>query len=441
MAADAGDLPKKDMTSLFDLAQKEPPPEPVHGLSVEMPPIEKVTEADFAAMESLPEGQQEPPSEQERAPQDVIGQDSPMTGLPGLQEQIPQEASPQDSGLAGLSSEQERAPEEASPQDSGLAGLAGLSSEQERAPEEASPQDSGLAGLSSEHQSSESAYPGDSPPLAESPDSSPVAKSVTAPPPRAKTAVPLPTEPGGSAKSFSAVKDFGEKIAIAHPRIDASPPFSFMAKIPATEKNISRVRDVLTKDDYGVHFRDVEVQLKSGKLFVPKISEYAAIHLAMQLREICDDILIDLSSAVFKAKSGDAAESDFDNVLFDAEVFHTHTEDVRDLGSEPKSEKDLFSTHLEHLEGYKVTRVLSVLNVSKIVGADVAEDKTGRRLEDETDSLVQELINRAFKLGAHGVIGMSFTLKSFDIHTPLGKKRGLRLWGTGTAVRAHKLSN
>ena len=47
--------PKKDMTSLFDLAQREPLPEPAEGggALVEAPAPESVSDADFGNLEEL----------------------------------------------------------------------------------------------------------------------------------------------------------------------------------------------------------------------------------------------------------------------------------------------------------------------------------------------------------------------------------------------------
>ena len=248
------------------------------------------------------------------------------------------------------------------------------------------------------------------------------------------------SEPLKSEAAISGIQKYADKFAIGHPRIDASPPFSFMAEFLYSERVEKRIRDVLDEEDFGVRFQDISVQLKSGKLFIPKISEFAAVTLAMKLRESVDDIQIGLASEIFKAKSlEESKDADFENILFEYETMETHEEDVRDLAAEPKNERELFTTHLTEIEGFKVTRILSAISVSKVIPSEIAEDDTGTKLEKETEELANELVSKSFKLGAHGVIGITFSLKSFEVATSLGRKKIYRLWGNGTAVRMRSI--
>lgn len=430
------DQKPKDLTSLVDLAEQAPDSvAPQEGVMMDAPPPEQVSEADFgnleelsrsavneepaAAVEGEPALQVEPPAP-EASPSEFAG------GLEGLGE-LP--------SLSAFQSQSAAEPQaEAAPQPDDF----GSGSDNEGGSAAAfTPLDMDSSAAVPPVESVESAAL--APPEPVLPDAPVLPEPVVAAPPSADHVEHGAKEPLQAQNAMESVRAYGEKFAIGQPRIEASPPFSFFATFAPTPAHIARIKDVLTAEDFGVTVKDIEVQLRSGKLLVPKISEFAAVTLGQKLREIADDVQLGLSTDIFKAKATEASDGDFDNVLFDSELFQPHGEEVRDLGAEPQNERDLFTTHLHTIEGHRITRILSALTVSKVVGPEVAENPGSNSiLEDETEKLTAELITKAYKLGAHGVVGMAFTLKAFEVHTALGKKRAYRLWGTGTAVRMHR---
>ena len=416
MASEENPKEKKDMTSLFDLARREPLPEPADGGAlVEQPPAESVTDADFGSLEDLARAAAAAPVPLSQGSGSFA---SPDMSIP------PPPAGESVTGLEGLDFGGE------------LPADVLMVDAPPAEPETPVPLDD----LPAEPQMAAPALEVEPlPPPAEEPPTSDGEAPVVAPSPNSQHSLAARVAPKGT-QNMDALKKFGEKFAIGHPCIEASPAFSLMAAFVNSEKVVARIKDALSAEDYGVQFADIEVQMKGGKLLVPKISEFAAVSLAMKLRDVVDDIEIGLSSEIFKAKTPGVSDSDFDNVLFTAENMQLHSEDVKDMGAEPKTEKELFATNLDQIEGYKVTRILTAITVSKIVPNEIAEDPKSGRLEDETDVLTRELVARAFKSGAHGIIGLSFTLKPYEIEAPLGKKRAYRLWGSGTAVRVRTVA-
>jgi len=243
-------------------------------------------------------------------------------------------------------------------------------------------------------------------------------------------------------QNLNSLKQFAGRIAIGHPQIEASPAFSLLAKSQNgrfTEKQIKGIEDAITSEEFGIRLDEIKVQLQSGRLLVPQISEFAAITLAQKLRDLVDTIEIDLAAEIFKGSVSELLEKD-EPFLMDTEQFEGHHEEVHDLGAEPKSADDLFSSNLSELANYQITRVLSIVTVSEIISANIAENPSDRDFERSTERLTTELINRAFKLGAHGILGVNFTLRPIDAHKDAdgGISRGYRIFGTGTAVRARK---
>jgi uncharacterized protein YbjQ (UPF0145 family) len=254
-----------------------------------------------------------------------------------------------------------------------------------------------------------------------------------------QSATPSPT---AEKHDFSDVKEFGEKISIGHPSIEGAPAFSLLVKSATgkfSDKTVKAIEAALGSEDFGIRLSDVSIQLSAGKLLVPQISEFAAITLAQKLRDVVDNIEVDLASSIYKSSAADLSHGD-DLFLMDAEKYDQRREEIHDMGAEPTNENELFSSNLSELSDFQITRILSAVTASEIVNAEIAESPTTSDFEMITERLSRALVARAFKLGAHGVLGISFTLKSIEGYKDTtGKvRRAYRLLGTGTAVRARK---
>lgn len=392
---------KKDLTSLVELSEKEiannPFPTNEQTTPPDLPPVPQLTDADFESLDTL------------------TGQESSTEAPPPLSIELPEfqeePAAPLDLAPPEFANELDMAEIHAHPHE----------------PE----------GLVHSEQGAEEV---DAPP-------------VDAPPAGLQQAIKS-KDPATQKQDLSQVRKFGEKLAIGTPKIDASPAFSLLIKGqggPFDEKTRKAIENVIANEDYGIRIEDVAVQLDSGKLLVPQISEFAAITLAQRLRDVVDTIEVDLAAEIFKGSATEMTVDD-ESPLLDAEHFESHHEEVRDIGAEPASEKDLFSTNLNELAEFKVTRILSAVTASEIVPAEVAENAFSREFERVTEKLTQELVSRAFQLGAHGVIGINFSLRPIDAykdpHMPdrddqghstfQNIRRAYRLMGTGTAVRVRK---
>jgi hypothetical protein len=251
------------------------------------------------------------------------------------------------------------------------------------------------------------------------------------------------TEPPAKEQNLADVKKFGEKLAIGRPRIEGAPAFSVLIKSETGEfsdKTRKAIETIVGGDDYGIRVEEVAIQLSAGKLLVPQISEFAAVTLAQKLRDVVDTLEVGPASDIFKGSAADLAPVD-DSFLLDVEQFESHREEVHDIGAEPRSENELFTSHLAEMPEFQVTRILSAITATSIVNAEIAEAPEGKAFEGETEKLTNEIIARAFKLGAHGVLGLTFQIRPMEgghkdsqgrVH------RAYRLFGTGTAVRARR---
>ena len=251
------------------------------------------------------------------------------------------------------------------------------------------------------------------------------------------TPSPEPTKP-----NLDSVKSFGEKIIIGKPKIDANPPFSML--ITNKSKKFSddlkkELQTILENEDLGIQFNDLVIQFETGKILLPQISEYAAVFIAQRIRDLVDNIELDLASEIFKSDS--LADEPTEQIFNDAEMLEARTEEVHDIGAEPTKESDLFSTNLGEIAGFQVTRVLSIISHSEVISATIAENQHSQDFENLSDKLTKILIKKAFDLGAHGILGISYSLKPLESGMDKGSgviDRAYRVLATGTAVRARR---
>lgn len=255
----------------------------------------------------------------------------------------------------------------------------------------------------------------------------------------------IPTE------NLAETKKFGEKITVGAAKVEANPAFSLLARGIRGEKAIKAVEDALSNEDYGVRFDDVRVQLETGKLLVPQISEFAAITLAQKLREYVDQIELGPASDIYSSSAHSIDELTSHGMTQDldwidpSDANKGEAQEIHDLSNEPASENEVFTTNLPEMEGYTIRRILSALTVSEVVDAEIAEKEDSREFEQVIQRLNKEMIHRAYTLGASGVVGVSIALKAIDgYRDSLGNiKRAYRVLASGTAVRAkqHAISS
>lgn len=243
--------------------------------------------------------------------------------------------------------------------------------------------------------------------------------------------------PKGVNDSLKKVREFAEKVTIGHPSVEANPAFSLFARGDFDEKKIEFIRGVLESDSYGVRFEDVALQLSAGKLLVPRISEFAAIQLAQKIFDIVNDLEVGLADEIMPS----ADESEIGSELIDPARYRQHEEEARDLAEEPDSEEDVFTSSVNDLAGYQITRILSAITLSDIIPAEIAENPDSKEFEERSDKLIHALASRAFKLGAHGVIGIGFSVKLIEGYRDKNGEpaRAYRMLASGTAVRAKKV--
>lgn len=128
-------------------------------------------------------------------------------------------------------------------------------------------------------------------------------------------AAALPAEPAGpepaplAPQDLTAVREFGERVAIGSPQVEASPPYSLLARGTFDEKARKQIASViLGEESLGIRPDELAIQLEAGKVLVPRVSEFAAIAIAAGIRDVVDDLRIGPAAEIYHAESAEEEE-------------------------------------------------------------------------------------------------------------------------------------
>lgn len=233
------------------------------------------------------------------------------------------------------------------------------------------------------------------------------------------------------------LKPLAEKSTVGQPAFEANPAFAFFASVHSgtfTEHQRMMIAAVLSDTSLGVRPADIEVQLAKGVLYLPRLSEYACVYLASRLREYVDEIEMRFQEHAELTGYADGQEN------------NTPSTDSKavDLMLSPKSAADIFTSNLGEIPQFAIEEILTQVVATKTVEGAIDDDA----LEKTIEELVEVLTEKAFRLGAHGVIGIKTQLNPLstaDMPAGLGatdpNKSKQRLMVSGTAVRLENLKH
>ncbi len=211
------------------------------------------------------------------------------------------------------------------------------------------------------------------------------------------------SEPANSDTLFSPIKQFGEKIQVGHSLVEANPPYSLYAEGKFDDSTAKIIMGIVTQENLNITPLDLKIQLDNGKLLVPRVSEYAAIFLAMKLRDLVDNIQIGPSSFIFESKTlKDEPES---VIISNFEQKQQSASEVLNFELMADSADDIVTSNIDSITGFEVVQVLTMISASKSI-------RDSSEFESASESLKLELMKKAYKLGANALIGMSFSLKA-----------------------------
>jgi hypothetical protein len=172
----------------------------------------------------------------------------------------------------------------------------------------------------------------------------------------------------------------------------------------------------------GIREIDLEPQFASGKILIPRISEYAGVLLIQALRGVRAKFRFGPSDTIFAtqdtmADAHEAANKDQDQISQSLQVAHP----AEDL---PVSSEGLIPG-LSHL------KLIDTIVASATLKSSVVEAERSEEYHDLIDALQREVKYKAFRRGAHGIINFKIQLTALT-SSPLH----YRVLAMGSAVKS-----
>lgn len=230
----------------------------------------------------------------------------------------------------------------------------------------------------------------------------------------------VPTSDSGT--PMPELKRFSEQAAISRVSVPAAFPFSLSitGHLSASEKE--KLLELLSTHNMGFREVDLEPQFESGRILLPRISEYAGILLAQALRGSKTRIRLGPSDSIF---SSDDTRADSNETL-PTSMHTTNAQASADLSHPAES---LPLTQDSTLPGKPQLEIIDVVTASASIKSRVVEMETSSEYQEILEALQREIKYKAFRKGATAIVGYSIQLVSLSMPTHY------RLTVMGSAVK------
>jgi uncharacterized protein YbjQ (UPF0145 family) len=198
--------------------------------------------------------------------------------------------------------------------------------------------------------------------------------------------------------------------------VEAAFPFSLLIEGVLELDERERLIDLLARESMGIREIDLEPQLAAGRILIPRISEYAGVLIIQALRA---------TRARMRLAPSDS--------LSDEEPLTDPRARTQSLTlSEEIPSAELIPISTEALESLDPARavIVDIVTASAALRTTAVEAEKSQEYAELLESLARELKYKAYRKGAHGIVGFQVTL------TPLTLTTHYRVTAMGSAVRA-----
>jgi len=242
----------------------------------------------------------------------------------------------------------------------------------------------------------------------------PMDDSLATPSPEAPP-VDRPTPPSdGPPSAMDAVRDFSEHVTIGEPALSASYPFTLMIEGELGTLEREKLLEFLGRENMGIREMDLEPQFESGRVLIPRISEYAAI-LIVQLLRSCDGIRMRMLPSDSSADWASIDQPGDRITTWSAEPAHPA--------------ESIAVSALSALPDARPFSVIDALSASARLKSAAIEAEESTEYLECVENLKRELKYKAWRKGATAILNFSVSL------TPLSDPTRYRLTAVGSAIR------
>lgn len=211
--------------------------------------------------------------------------------------------------------------------------------------------------------------------------------------------------------------------------VSASFPFSLLIEGDLKPFEKEKLVDLITQNEIGIREIDLEIQFQSGRILIPRISEYAGVMIVQALRASSTEMTF--------APSDQAAEwSQASNLNFKNDKLRLITVEESQAVKQGPNERKIhpaealpISTGFQ-LPQYSEYHILDVLTATALLKASAVEAENSQEYIETVESLKKEIIFKAFRKKADGIVNFSVQV------IPLIFPTEFRILVMGSAVKA-----
>lgn len=278
-------------------------------------------------------------------------------------------------------------------------------------------------------------------------------------PPKTSKPLNIQQEKITQSENLGDLKKFAENISVGGNISEGNPPFSIIIDKIKYVEDISTIMDTLEKYGYlkADNKSSIEESLKRGNLLISRISEYAAILLVHQLRELDIELKMGLSEFIHPSKTlGNEPQ-----MVSKRSVYQNRSSQFEFKDAE-LSLDDINVTTLSHFKDFEVVKYISIITESKniklsdyIRSKDIDDIETDitRDIENVLNenkiatnlgssknikslylTMINQLKPQALKFRANAIIGINFKLVPSSVDSD-----SYEIVCTGNAVWLNKL--
>lgn len=222
------------------------------------------------------------------------------------------------------------------------------------------------------------------------------------------------------------VKQFSESATVAQTSIPAAFPFSLLIEGQLSVHEREKLLDLLSRENMGIREVDLEPQLESGRILIPRISEYAGVLLVQALRGTSAELKLGPSDSIFS--TSDTQEENDSSGLAAPSLQYCSADSLHPAESLP------VTTETE-LPGFSQAIVIDVVVATAALRTELVEAERSTEYQELLEALHRELKYKAYRKGAQGIVNYHWTL------TPLSLPTHYRLTVSGTAVKSPSLTS
>lgn len=210
---------------------------------------------------------------------------------------------------------------------------------------------------------------------------------------------------------------------------EVSFPFTVMIEGALSPLDRSKILSFVKNEKLGIDVKDIQLQLDSSKICLPRISEYAAVLLVQSLRD---------SQAVLRLFPSDSmvGPDDSDGIVLENNQPHAYSSSTGSTriftpSHEIPAEQIPLITGPFH-PSQPVEEVLETLSASALLETSSVEASYSPEHQERVEALQRKIKVQAFVKKADAVLNFKIDL------IPLSQPTSFRMVATGTAVRIKK---